>query len=107
MAQAPAKRCPIFPCSHKMPCPVHGSRDRWRQSSAKRGYDREWQKTRAAYLAQFPLCQDCEEQGRLTPAEEVHHLVKPKGPGDPMFHDPANLRSLCVSCHSKRTVQGQ
>ena len=30
----------------------------------------------AAKLAEHPLCRDCEVAGRITPATEVHHVVK-------------------------------
>ena len=45
-----------------------------RGSPSKRGYDAVWTKFRAWYLANNPLCVMCQKEGRLTPANEVHHI---------------------------------
>ena len=60
-----------------------------------------WRKVREAYISKHPLCELCEQQGRLVPAEEVHH-IKPwaEGGGD----EDDNLQSLCTSCHSRLTL---
>lgn len=77
-----------------------------RPSSAARGYDRQWRKTRERVLARQPLCADCEAAGRVTPATEVHHRVKlavaPRGK-----HQAENLVPLCRECHAKRTAAGE
>ncbi|WP_390844831.1 HNH endonuclease signature motif containing protein [Anatilimnocola floriformis] len=57
-------------------------------------------------LANNPLCEDCEEQGITRPASEVHHIVKPNGNPELMY-SLNNLKSLCKSCHSKRTQRGE
>lgn len=67
-------------------------------------YDRHWQKIRALYLANHPLCVDCQKEGRLTPATEVHHIVKVKNGGSDRED---NLMALCHSCHSRRTQRGE
>jgi len=62
---------------------------------------RTWRRVRAAYLADEPLCKDCYAAGKLTPAEHVHHVVKPRG--DPvLFFAHANLAALCARCHGHR-----
>lgn len=56
------------------------------------------------FLRSHPLCADCERQGRVTPATDVHHLVARRaGGGD----EESNLEALCHSCHSKRTASGE
>ena len=75
--------------------------DRWRGSSAERGYDHSWRKLRAWFLSQYPLCEDCEREGRVTAASHVdHRIAKAKGGTD----DPRNLAGLCRPCHSRKTV---
>ena len=65
-------------------------------------YDRRWQKIRAMYLAKNPLCAECQKAGRLTPANEVHHIVAVNDGGSD--HDD-NLMGLCKSCHSRKTAK--
>jgi 5-methylcytosine-specific restriction enzyme A len=45
-----------------------------RASSAKRGYDRHWQKLRVMHLREFPLCEMCRAKGVIRQAELVHHI---------------------------------
>ena len=48
--------------------------DSRRGSARQRGYTSAWQKARAAYLAQHPLCVFCERDGRVTAATVVDHI---------------------------------
>lgn len=63
-----------------------------------------WRRLRAAVLAHQPLCQRCLEEGRLTPAAEVHHII-PIEEGltgtqcTALAYDPANVQALCHDCH--------
>ena len=41
------------------------------------------------------------KENRLTPAEEVHHILPLADGGT---HDDDNLMALCESCHSKITI---
>lgn len=77
-----------------------------RDSAARRGYDRQWRKTRERVLSRQPLCVDCEAAGRVTPATEVHHAVKLRIAPE-RKHDRANLVPLCSECHAKRTARGE
>ena len=63
-----------------------------------RRYDREWQKVRAAFLQAHPLCELCLSEGRLTPAELVHHKVPLAEKGTNNWD---NLCALCSVCHSR------
>lgn len=77
-----------------------------RPNSNARGYTRRWGKVRAAWLADHPLCAECERQGRLTPATVVDH-IKPHR-GDPvLFWDETNYESKCAACHNAKTARGE
>jgi 5-methylcytosine-specific restriction protein A len=76
-----------------------------RASAARRGYDRDWEKFRRSILMERPLCQDC-LPGGVTPASEVHHIIKLRDRRD-LRLSPANVMSLCKSCHSIRTARGE
>lgn len=73
-----------------------------RPSPSRRGYERGWQRIRAWHLAHYPLCEDCKECDVITEATEVDHVERLRDSGD---HSAENLRSLCKSCHSKKTVK--
>ena len=51
-----------------------------RDPSTRRRYGRAWKRIRDRYIAAHPLCEQCEKEGRMTPAQEVHHIV-PLGNG--------------------------
>ncbi len=70
-----------------------------RASASARGYNAEWQRIRAEYLAVNPYCEIC---GAL--ATDVHHRKSLRFGGTP---DDYNLQSLCKSCHSKYTAKHQ
>ncbi len=59
-----------------------------------------WKRLRAMKLAEAPLCERCEEQGRVVQAAVVHHTTPVKADGD-YLPTLAMLESLCKSCHSK------
>jgi len=64
-----------------------------------RGYDREWRAIRARHLSDRPACARCGSRTRL----HVDH-VRPHRGIDALRLDPANLQTLCVSCHSRKTA---
>lgn len=75
-----------------------------RGTSSQRGYDAGWQRFRKQYLAEHPLCVLCEAEGRAEAATVIDHIRAVRGPNDSGFYDEANLRSLCKSCHSRKTA---
>jgi 5-methylcytosine-specific restriction protein A len=81
------------------------ARDRDR-SPDRRGYDWTWKKFRLGYLSQHPLCADCAEAGRVTPATELHHVVRLAARPD-LRLDASNVRALCAPCHTLRTNRGE
>jgi len=60
---------------------------------------KRWRLTRERQLRDHPLC----ECGAI--AEHVHHRTDLAAGG--AAFDPANLQSLCASCHSRETRQRQ
>ena len=72
-----------------------------RNPDTNKRYGRAWKKLRARFLLQHPLCEHCEKEGRLTPAQEVHHILPLANGGT---NDQSNLLALCKSCHSKITI---
>lgn len=64
-----------------------------------------WKRCRETYRERVGnLCEDCLREGRLTPAEIVHHVVPVT---EDNVDDPsitlnfANLRCVCRECHAK------
>ena len=66
---------------------------------------KHWKKVRNIYIQEHPLCELCQLNDIVKPAEEIHHLIK--------FHqqyndslrwklltDTDNLISLCRDCHN-------
>ena len=61
-------------------------------------YGRAWKRIRDRYVAEHPLCEMCLEQGKLTPVDEVHHVLPVSKGGT---HARGNLMALCRSSHNK------
>ena len=103
---------PLRPCSHPgcpnlcegQFCEKHRVEERRkydkyeRSSDVNRKYGRAWKRIRDRYAAEHPLCVMCLREGRLTPVQEVHHIL-PVSKGGTHARD--NLMSLCQSCHTK------
>lgn len=79
-----------------------------RPSAAKRGYDRRWRRYREWFLSKYPLCSDIfgvhAAEGRVVIATQVDH-IKPIDEYPELQYVEANNRSLCASCHSRRTAE--
>lgn len=75
--------------------------DSWRsgRTTAERGYGAKWQRYRAAYLVKHPLCVMCEQQGRVTAATVVDHIIPHRG-DTALFWREANHMALCAHCHN-------
>ena len=69
-----------------------------RDPAVRRRYGRAWKRIRDRHISQHPLCEQCEKEGKLIPAAEVHHKIPLTAGGT---HDKSNLISLCKSCHAK------
>ncbi len=62
---------------------------------------RLWRATRKQFLLVHPLCRQCEQEKRYTPATEVDHIRPIASGGD--RYDWANLQALCKPHHSAKT----
>lgn len=65
-------------------------------------YGRAWKRIRDRYVRSHPVCERCLAEGRITPVEEVHHIVPVSKGGQ---HVDNNLMSLCQSCHTKIHIE--
>ena len=77
-----------------------------RPNSYERGYDSVWRMCRKHYIQNNSLCADCLKIGKYIPMTDLHHIKKlSEFPG--LKYDSNNLMSLCKSCHSIRTKNGE
>lgn len=60
-----------------------------------------WRRERKAFLAANPLCRYCREQGRVTAATVVDHVIPHCG-DERLIWDRANWQPLCGPCHNGR-----
>jgi 5-methylcytosine-specific restriction protein A len=88
--------CPNFSPRGKH-CAEHESERNAKRRSLEtwRDYGSEWQRTRAAVLAEEPTCIKC---GKA--ATDVDHIVPLKNGGT---HARSNLQAMCKRCHSSKT----
>ena len=107
MPYKPKKPCAYSGCvhlTHGRFCEEHTKQEAQRYNRYDRNpesnkrYGRSWTKIRTAFLHAHPLCEMCREDGRLTPADLVHHKRKLTDGGT---NDWCNLQALCSSCHSR------
>jgi 5-methylcytosine-specific restriction protein A len=64
----------------------------------------EWRKLRETYIKAHPVCEECLNKGRVTPATSVHHKNSPFKNGNcnkSLFLDYNNLEAVCHECHSE------
>ncbi len=73
-----------------------------RDPAVRRRYGRAWKRIRDRYIAKHPLCEECQNHGMITPAQEVHH-IRPLSQGG--SHAESNLMALCTPCHSRITAE--
>jgi len=69
-----------------------------RYNSTKRGYGSKWQRARAAWLTEHPLCKMHADRGYLVPATVVDHIQPHRG-DMALFWNRDNWQSLCKQCH--------
>lgn len=69
---------------------------------AQRITGRALQRRRNHYFQEYPLCVECERQGRVKPGQELDHIVPlSKGGAD----EPDNWQGLCTDCHKVKTAK--
>jgi 5-methylcytosine-specific restriction protein A len=104
-------RCPAIVPRGQAYCPTHTAKknaeraaDPVRAASQRLYNNSRWRSFRLLWLQAHPLCEgECKAAGRVIAGSHVDH-VTPHG-GDPMkFWKPdGGFRTLCASCHSKKT----
>lgn len=65
-----------------------------------------WRNLRALKMTNNPLCEICEANGKITPVDDVHHMISFMSVDDPvrryhLAYDYDNLQSVCDECHQK------
>lgn len=66
---------------------------------------KQWLDVRDSYLKSVGyLCEECKKEGRITPAQHVHHKIHLNKRN---VHDPnialsfTNLEAVCIDCHNR------
>ena len=96
----PAPGCQRVAPRGKRCAPHQAAADAARREHDAFYYSPAWRALRAHHLSVFPRCDKCGG-----PARVVDHVV-PRRVAPSRSLDPSNLRSLCWSCHSSKTAQG-
>ena len=65
-----------------------------------------WRTASKLYLGQHPLCRQCEREGRVTSATDVHHVIAHQG-DHALFWDVGNWEPICKSHHAMETFAGR
>ena len=68
------------------------------------GYCSEWQKYCKLFLAEHPLCAECEKNGILMSATVVDHIIPCKEDHE-LYSDSSNHQPLCSYCHNIKTAK--
>lgn len=111
MPRRPKKPCAFPGCpnlTESRHCDEHTKVMNDRYNKYERPYDSSerygnaWRHIRNRYIKANPLCEKCLEDGKLTPAKEVHHILPLSHGGT---HKEDNLMALCKSCHSRISAE--
>lgn len=82
----------------------HRADARRRGTAAQRGYDAKWRRLSENYRKAHPLCEMCcAEDGLITPATLVDHIVPVDVRPDLRLVE-ANLQSGCAECNARKRV---
>ncbi len=70
---------------------------------------KQWRVLRNQLLASFPLCVRCKNEGRITSATEIHHIVPVENGRNyqekqQLAFSVANLIPLCRECHRQEHI---
>ena len=81
--------------------------DATRGTSAERGYDGNWRRSREHFLSVNPMCDIClKKYKKYVPATDVHHRMKAVDHPD-KFYNSDYWQALCHGCHSRLTANGE
>ena len=98
--------CDKLVAAGRGPCPLHKGVVRKAYDEARKrdpvtkfyGSSR-WKRLRRHKLEITPLCEPCRRDGRVTPADTVHHKIEIRDGGAQL--DMGNLESICRACHNR------
>lgn len=62
-----------------------------------------WRKASERFLADNPLCRECQKAGWLVPSKVTDHIIPKDICPDPW--DPSNWQPCCNKCHSKKSAK--
>lgn len=95
-------RCPkVIPNGRRF-CAEHARAERKRRMVGERErYGPAWREVSKSHRLAHPLCEDCKQRGLTVAAQCVDHVTAISKGGT---HDQSNLRSLCASCHARKTA---
>lgn len=98
--------CAAFPCAalavNGAYCAQH-TRPRAPKQADDFYVSARWRRFRNWYLRQHPMCEQCEREGRLVPADMVDHVQELRDGGAPLTED--NVQALCRKCHAVKTAE--
>lgn len=101
------RRCTNHACDQLAPCPVHTAAP-WQTSNRRAELPSDWTHIAAGILERHPTCQ-LDYPGiwhtSRGPARCTHTSTEVDHIGDKHDHTPHNLRGVCTSCHSRRTLE--
>lgn len=64
-----------------------------------------WKRLREMKRMNFPLCEVCNIEGKITPVADIHHLIsfthKEEAEKLRLAYDYDNLISVCKNCHTR------
>ncbi|HMU15873.1 MAG TPA: HNH endonuclease signature motif containing protein [Thauera aminoaromatica] len=78
--------------------------ERYRATRTERGYSNAWLRYSKRRLAEHPLCERCQAEGRYVAATVTDHKLPHRGNGG-LFWDPDNHQALCKCCHDSKTAR--
>ena len=74
-----------------------------RAYASERGYGAKWQRERRKFLDSNPFCVKCYEEGHITMATVVDHIIPHRG-DQKLFWDRGNWQPLCEHHHNVKTM---
>ena len=63
-----------------------------------------WRKLRKIKITNDPLCEHCKRNGLIVPGYAIDHIL-PIADRPDLALDYPNLQTLCLSCHSTKTME--
>ena len=108
-------RCPTHDRSNQQT--RHQQLAQNRGTTAERGYGSRWQRRAALFKARYSLCgmrpggqrpvmSRCFDEGIVTAAEQVDHVVPHKGDQGLLWDELGNWQALCGRCGAAKSAAG-